>query len=490
MIFIIFNLTFCKVINSSNDDEGYSISLTNDKGYIITGYTNAGMNTIKLDSLGNLKWNKVISIFNGGIGRSIIQDYEGNYVLVGGKDLSPYNSIGIIAKLDQNGNILWNKNIRILTTSSLSGDSAIDANFYSIIQANDSGYYIIGSAKGYYEPDTPYRHILIMKIGKDGNIVYHKFNINNVGAGDIFGFRAYKTTDNGFIIVGYAYGGDFIIMKYDLNGYNEFGKRINFFAFPEGFYKYAVAQVGNNYYFSYKNYFGKMDSLGNILWINNLGSFEITSIVPTYDKGYALVGNYPLLYNLRIFIIRFDSLDQFQWAKLIGDNVLAYSSIQTPDSGFAIVGSQSNNYTGFSVFIVKLDKNGDGCSPCNINNFTPNFNSISFTSNNQYEISFTGSVIIDTTRTISSVGSLYTICESSHLIENVSDVNVYISCNKIVFKSKNYEHYKVNIYSVDGKVVFSKTLKGEYVLDISKFKRGMYVLELNNSFRKRFIKGG
>jgi len=34
MIFIVFNLTFCKVINSPNADEGYSISLTDDKGYI------------------------------------------------------------------------------------------------------------------------------------------------------------------------------------------------------------------------------------------------------------------------------------------------------------------------------------------------------------------------------------------------------------------------------------------------------------------------
>ena len=157
MIFILLeSITFCKVVVGSNTDMAYDITLTNDKGYIITGYTNSfallgNMYVIKLDSLGNLKWNKVMS----GVGSSVIEDYEGNYVIAGGKR---------VIKLDPNGNILWNRYLAILTQSSLSGDTVIDANFKSIIQAKDSGYFIIGSAKGYYEPDSPYYNLLIVKL--------------------------------------------------------------------------------------------------------------------------------------------------------------------------------------------------------------------------------------------------------------------------------------------------------------------------------------
>jgi len=481
VIFILLeSITFCKVVVGSNTDMAYDITLTNDKGYIITGYTNSfallgNMYVIKLDSLGNLKWNKVMS----GVGSSVIEDYEGNYVIAGGKR---------VIKLDPNGNILWNRYLAILTQSSLSGDTVIDANFKSIIQAKDSGYFIIGSAKGYYEPDSPYYNLLIVKLNKDGNLLYHKLILNTAGAGDLYGFDAYRTDDKGFIVAGYENPlGHFIVMKYDSNGIFQFGREIPIYASIQ--HRRLITQVGKYYYFAQHNNFGKMDSSGNVLWVNILSSLEITSIVPTYDKGYAVVGNFPLLSNPQIFIIKFDSLDQIQWSRLIGTNSFSSSAIQTPDSGFVIVGYNSSDYTGNDIFIVKLDKDGNVCSPCNSGSFSANIDNVSFASYIQYEFPFTGNVVSDTTYNVGSGGNLYPICESSSLVEgNTSDFNVYISCNKIVFKPKNYVSYKINIYTADGKVVFSRKLRGDYILDISNFKKGSYILELNNIFRKRFVK--
>ena len=112
-----------------------------------------------------------------------------------------------------------------------------------------------------------------------------------------------------------------------------------------------------------------------IVLISNIGfsqiQFEISystgrndqarAIVQTFDDGYAVIGsteNYDG--NTDVYLMKVDVNGSFLWAKRYGGYGMdgGEDIIQTPDSGFAIVGyGQPNN--NYDVFFIRTDKNGD-----------------------------------------------------------------------------------------------------------------------------------
>ena len=73
----------------------------------------------------NTTWSKIIS---SGSGNAVIQNFRGNYIVVGG--------YGLVMEIDPTGNILWGKNIQVFSVSSRLGDSVISGAFYSVIFTN------------------------------------------------------------------------------------------------------------------------------------------------------------------------------------------------------------------------------------------------------------------------------------------------------------------------------------------------------------------
>ncbi|MGB1041621.1 MAG: hypothetical protein ACPGVD_12160, partial [Flavobacteriales bacterium] len=108
-----------------------------------------------------------------------------------------------------------------------------------------------------------------------------------------------------------------------------------------------------------------------IVLISNLGfsqiQFEISystgrndqarAIVQTFDDGYAVIGsteNYDG--NTDVYLMKVDVNGSFLWAKRYGGYGMdgGEDIIQTPDSGFAIVGyGQPNN--NYDVFFIRTD---------------------------------------------------------------------------------------------------------------------------------------
>jgi len=474
--------SFCGVIGGSGTKEGLSLTNSSDGGYVLAGYLySSGFYTyvVKLDSLMNTQWSKIL---NFGSGNAVIQNFRGNYIVVG--------SYGVM-EMDPDGNVLWKKKIQVFSTSHISGDSVISGTFYSVIQSSDSGYFLIGTARAYYEPDYAYGHILIVKIDRNGNVLWHTL-YSPYGAGDFYAYRAYPTSDGGFVLI--TGGMSVIISKFDQNGFHQFSRDLYIYAVGYGpFYTFSVAQAGNGYYyFSYPNYyFGKMTPSGDILWIKDISPIETRQIVPTYDKGYLVLGWYGHLMNPRIAIIKFDSLDQVEWAEFLGDSAYAYSAIQTPDSGFAIIGSKLNSYTGSDIFFVKVDKNGDLCSPCGRSMFSLTPGGFTLSPYTQYPVPFTETLRIDSLGTISNGLSMYPICFSSDISEISSKVGVgiTISCDNITLKYDGA--YEVVIYGVSGRTIIRERLYGNGTIDISNLRKGIYKLTVKTDegkFNYTFIK--
>ncbi len=91
---------------------------------------------------------------------------------------------------------------------------------------------------------------------------------------------------------------------------------------------------------------GKLDSNGNILWINNMCNAGIfpKSICETPDGGFAINGGAPTASPLGMLIFRYDKNGNLLWEKNYGRNANSVTSqiITTPDSGFLMLGYAGN----------------------------------------------------------------------------------------------------------------------------------------------------
>jgi hypothetical protein len=221
---------------SGYDDYGYSVQQTEDKGYIITGYTESRAFLIKTDSSGNKEW---IQTFDAGgdwgyvLGRSVQQTNDGGYVIagkVGGKytDTAWVYSVWLL-KTDPYGNIQWEK-----TFGGRSGGRSVQ-------QTGDGGYIVVGD----YIVKGGYSDIWLIKTNPSGN---EQWDILFGGQDDDRGYSVQQTTDNGYILTGYAE--------------------------PHGSYD---SQSGVNYAWLIRT-----DPYGNMQWNKTFGNYE-------NDKGYKIV---------------------------------------------------------------------------------------------------------------------------------------------------------------------------------------------------------
>jgi len=71
---------------AAGSDECYSVKVTNDNGYILTGQTGTDVYNLKLDSLGNVEWEQRTSYGGYEQNRDVIQDSDSGFVFVGYTD--------------------------------------------------------------------------------------------------------------------------------------------------------------------------------------------------------------------------------------------------------------------------------------------------------------------------------------------------------------------------------------------------------------------
>lgn len=142
-------------IGGNLSDEPVSAIQTNDGGYLIAGSSNSSLSgdktenskggfdywIVKLDSNGNVIWDKTIGGNLDDKIAKIIPTSDGNYVLIGSskstisgnKTESNRGEFDIwMLKINSSGSILWDKTI----------GGNLDDNAYDVIQSSDNGYLI------------------------------------------------------------------------------------------------------------------------------------------------------------------------------------------------------------------------------------------------------------------------------------------------------------------------------------------------------------
>ncbi len=126
------------------EEQAYSLIQTSDGGYALAGRTSSFGSDyscfwlVKVDSSGNLEWNKTyegtgfLDAMN--IAYSVVEASDGGYAIAGTAEPELYNHDFWLVKVDSSGNMEWNKTY---------GGPDVDV-AYSVVETSDGGYALAG----------------------------------------------------------------------------------------------------------------------------------------------------------------------------------------------------------------------------------------------------------------------------------------------------------------------------------------------------------
>ena len=182
-----------------HNDNPCSVQQTSDGGYVVAGGThsfdrdNYDFWILKLDSDGDVAWEKVFGGNDFDIARSIQQTTEGGYVVAGeAKSFGAGGTEGWVLTLDASGDVVWQKNYgsggfssvhetvdsgyivsggsRVVKLNAL-GEVVWGKGYYGVVNsvqpASDGGYVLAGSTTSF---GAGSRDIWVLKVNSDGEI--------------------------------------------------------------------------------------------------------------------------------------------------------------------------------------------------------------------------------------------------------------------------------------------------------------------------------
>ncbi len=283
------NVQWQRCLGGTNHEEAFEVIETSDGGYIMVGETASvdgdviGFHgqaqserrdiwVVKLDSTGDLLWQRCLGGTDQDSGRAVVESQEGGYVVSGttmsndGDVVGNHSVLGDawIVKLDMSGNIQWQ--------NCLGGSGNEGSN--SIRQTSDGGYISAGwtlasldgdvSGWHYVEPiQDLYRDAWIVKLDMNGGIQWQRCL---GGTKWDEAFKVIETSDGGYITVGETYSVDGDVI---------------------GFHGEAQSEVADSWVV-------KLDSTGELLWQRCLGGTQYDSgwggVVESQEGGYVVSG--------------------------------------------------------------------------------------------------------------------------------------------------------------------------------------------------------
>jgi hypothetical protein len=266
------NLQWQKCLGGTNFDDATSIQQTLDGGYIVSGYTNSNNGdvsgnhgstdfwVVKLDTIGNLQWQKCLGGTNSDEATSIKQTSNGGFIIAGQTISNDGDVSGNhggsdfwFIKLNSLGVIQWQK--------CLGGTHSDNAR--STQQTSDGGFIVVGATFS-NDGDVSGHHgnwdFWVVKLDTTGNLQWQKC-LGGTDADNATSIQ--QTTDGGYIVSGYTASNDG-----DVSG-----------------------NQGNHDFWELK-----LDAIGNLQWQKCLGGTDADyaySIQQTLDGGYILSGYTP-----------------------------------------------------------------------------------------------------------------------------------------------------------------------------------------------------
>lgn len=194
-----------KTYGTVDNEEGWSVDLTSDGGFVIAGWTThvnpPGYNVylVRTDSVGDTLWNKT---YQDGEAYSVKHTKDKGFIVTGYSvdTANNYDYQLFLIRTDSTGDTLWTKTY---------GDKDSPEEGRSVQQTIDNGFIISGS-KGVGKSDNTY----LIRTDSRGDTLWTKmYNLGDITRGN----SLEQTGDSGFIVAG-CIGGDVLILRTDHKG--------------------------------------------------------------------------------------------------------------------------------------------------------------------------------------------------------------------------------------------------------------------------------
>jgi photosystem II stability/assembly factor-like uncharacterized protein len=334
------NVQWKKTYGGTASDKGYAVIQLSYGGYVVVG--NASSNDgdvtgnhgasdywiVRLNSIGNIVWQKSIGGTSSDIARGVIQTLDGKLMVIGYSRSSNGDVTGAhggfdfwLTKIDTAGNLLWQKTY----------GGTKDELAYTVKQAADSSLLIVGYTLSNDGDIAGLNHstkndIWVVKTDKAGSILWQK---TLGGTSNDYSNSFIRTSDKGYLIIGYteSYNGDV---------YGNYGQDDLWVI--------------------------KLDSLGTIQWQQTYGGTDndrANYAAETSDGGFVVSGhsesndidlnqNYG---DKDFWMLRLNQSGILEWKKSVGGNLEdnSYSVAQSSDGGIIAVGISASNTNDVTV---------------------------------------------------------------------------------------------------------------------------------------------
>jgi hypothetical protein len=348
------SLIWQKCYGGSDDDRIYDAIQTSDGGYIFAGPTssNDGQVTgnqgyqdywiVKVDSNGNLEWQKSFGGSLWDVPFSIQQTWDGGYIVAGGSTSNDGQITGNhggqdfwIIKLDPSGNLIWQ--------NALGGsgqDEAID-----IQNTSDSGSIVCGlshSNDGQVSGNHGLDDFWVVKLNSSGAIQWQR---TYGGSNRDAAYSINQTGDGGYIVAGYTQSFDGQVSG------------------NHGQYDIWVVKTNATGDLEWQQCFG--GSGIEVAWeIQKIDDFSYILIGQTDSNNGQVSGNHG---NQDYWVIRFTNSGDILWKECFGGSgdEDGLSIALTIDGKYILAGQSSSNdgqvsgnHGSFDFWVVKLADSG------------------------------------------------------------------------------------------------------------------------------------
>ncbi len=428
-------LEWAKVFGGRGYSEAHHIIQTSDSGFLVVGWTTGfgsgdeDIILLKLDSGGSLEWARTYGTANRDEACSVIQSLDGSYTIVGHiSNMDETDLDVLVLKVAPDGALEWAR--------AFGGNDWDEAS--AIIESPDGGYIIAAHTYSY---DIGYGDVFLLKISADGSFQWAR----------TFGTSLWEmvysiawAADGGYFMVGYTWGSDstledFLVMEVSPDGSLEWARTVG-----NGYYDYAY------------------------------------SVVQTPDGGCTVSGREPL-------IVHFSPDGSLDWAYRFNDyltDIVGYSTIAAPDSGYVVAGVINNH-----PMVFKLSP--DGSYPGCLERISPIVDTPRFQESYLSYVPASSVDLVVSTPLLSVADAsleVYDLCEPYPGVyqspAGPSRVLALPAPGGLTFKSQ--KDIKVNIYSASGRLVRElKLQKGENFIPL---KPGVYIWQAGEERGKAAVR--
>jgi hypothetical protein len=201
------NVQWSQTYGGTGYDQGYSLALTSDGGYVIVGFTESfgvvgDVYLVKTDAAGNMQWQKTYGGTGTDFGYSVVQTNDGGYVIVGFTYSFGAGDADVwLVKADAAGNMQWQR-----TYGGMGYDQG-----YSLALTSDGGYAIVGFTYSFGAGDAD---VWLIETDASGNMQWNK---TYGGASYDQGYSVFQMSDGSYTLVGQTFsfgvGGDAWLIK-------------------------------------------------------------------------------------------------------------------------------------------------------------------------------------------------------------------------------------------------------------------------------------